>query len=850
MYLLRNLKSILSFTLPCVLCTATLSAYPLTVTVNDGELDFPLEGVKVSVNEQNDIASETNEEGCLILEIPDSIKNGKLTLSYPGYGTEVIDFNESKTEIYTTLTIADVIEGKELVVERSAPGITDEQSGVSVVIEKETFESTARMGLVEDVMSSVSTLPGISYGGGLATQPSVRGGYPRDTTAVMDGVYLLFPWQWGGLCSIFDPGMVDSVKMSNGVFSARYGRALAGLLEVNTVKPKTDKVSFEFSSSDISTNAYLTVPFGEKAGMYAAGKVTYIDGLFNFYKAIVKDEETKKALDMIETCPYIRNGYTKFFYNPTDKLNFTLSGFIGADGIGYNQDIETNGRKESFNLDYSMIQTFTQLNTKWLPTDKLQFNGSLSYAFTNEDATSKQSLEGKMFYSDSFIDQYGMMLSSEALSTKSYYLPKVGTNFSEVIKEHTVEGKIEGEYQISNLFTVAAGADVMWARSYSKDVIDSWIEINNPALIIPSFSKYDAVIEAQGSDSINSAAYGIFNFGSENTLVNGELGLRVDHFCLVNKDTDFFLNSKPAFSPRGTIRYTPWRDTGLFDRVSFSGGVGMFSTVPVEIAMVSKDMKLDNCEMNKAIFSVLGTEFQFANDWNFKLEGYYRYYYSRLYMIEKYNAEKTYMQYKNNGIGYSYGFDLMLEKKTGKFYDGYISYSFINAKFKNPTEPDYENQLTSRGEPLNEWYYPDYHRFHTLNLVANFHPTSKWDILIKGTLASGTPLRKEGELFCYPVVMEDGTVVQRYAQHSYYSDTLRSDISCPVDVRIAYKYTAFKGKVNCEVYAGAQDIFVNLYEPKAGKTFDAYTGETSDVPAKAGFSIGMPLINVGFKMSF
>ena len=80
-------------------------------------------------------------------------------------------------------------------------------------------------------------MPGISYGG---TQPSVRGGYPRDTTAVMDGVYLLFPWQWGGICSIFDPGMVDSVKMSNGVFSARYGRALAGLLEVNTITPRKE----------------------------------------------------------------------------------------------------------------------------------------------------------------------------------------------------------------------------------------------------------------------------------------------------------------------------------------------------------------------------------------------------------------------------------------------------------------------------------------------------------------------------------------------------------------------------------------------------------------------------------
>ena len=219
-------------------------------------------------------------------------------------------------------------------------------------------------------------------------------------------------------------------------------------------------------------------------------------------------------------------------------------------------------------------------------------------------------------------------------------------------------------------------------------------------------------------------------------------------------------------------------------------------------------------------------------------------------MIEQYNANTGNVLYKNDGIGYSYGFDLMLQKKTGKWYDGYISYSFINAKFKNPTAPEFENQVTMRGEPLDEWYYPEYHRFHTVNLVANFHPTSHWDIMVKGTFASGTPLRETGEIFCYPVVMEDGTVIQRYSQHSWYSDTLRSQISCPVDLRVAYKFETKGGKLKWEIYGGAQDIFVNLYSPKAGSTFDAYTGETSDVPSSVGFNIGIPLINIGFKLTY
>ena len=844
---IKKIKNAVVVTAFTFFCAASLSAYQINITVNDKELDFPLEGVKVTVANSDDLATFTNEDGLASLEIPDSVKAGKVILTYPGYKTEEVNFKESQTEITSSLSMADVIEGKELVVERSAPGVTDEQSGVSVVIEKETFESTARMGLVEDVMSSVNTMPGISYGG---TQPSVRGGYPRDTTAVMDGVYLLFPWQWGGICSIFDPGMVDSVKMSNGVFSARYGRALAGLLEVNTITPKEQKLSFTISTSDISTNAYLQLPFGEKAGMFAAGKVTYLDPLFALYKQIITEGEIADALNMIKVCPYIRNGYTKFYYNPTEKLNFTLSGFIGGDGIGYEGINEENEQKSTLSLDYSMLQAFTQFNAKWLPTEKLQFKGFLSYAFTNEDVSQKQSLEGKFKYNDDFINQYGSLLSPEALASKTYNLPKIKNTFTEVITEHSVEGKFEGEYELNKIMTLAAGADVMWSKSISKDTFDTWAERPSDNPYIPSFKRYEAEIKAEGSDLVNSAAYALMSFGSESSLVNGELGLRADHFFISNKDDDLFLNSKPAFSPRGTIRYTPWRNQGIFDRVSFSGGVGLFSTIPVEMGLVTNAAGVDNCEMNKAVFSVLGTDIQLGDDWNFKLEGYYRYYYSRLYMIEQYNANTGNVLYKNDGIGYSYGFDLMLQKKTGKWYDGYISYSFINAKFKNPTTPEFDNQVTMRGEPLNEWYYPEYHRFHTVNLVVNFHPTSHWDIMVKGTFASGTPLRETGDVFCYPVVMEDGTVIQRYSQHSWYSNTLRSQISCPVDLRVAYKFETRGGKLKWEIYGGAQDIFVNLYSPKAGSTFDAYTGETSDVPSSAGFNIGIPLINIGFKLTY
>ena len=144
MHLNKKLKSALSVTALSIFCAANLCAYSINITVNDKELDFPLEGVKVSVKNSNDLTAETDADGLATLEIPDSVKAGSLLLTYPGYKSEEISFKEANPDITASLSMADVIEGKELVVERSAPGVTDEQSGVSVVVDKETFSSTAR----------------------------------------------------------------------------------------------------------------------------------------------------------------------------------------------------------------------------------------------------------------------------------------------------------------------------------------------------------------------------------------------------------------------------------------------------------------------------------------------------------------------------------------------------------------------------------------------------------------------------------------------------------------------------------------------------------------------------------
>lgn len=96
----------------------------------------------------------------------------------------------------------------------------------------------------------------------------------------------------------------------------------------------------------------------------------------------------------------------------------------------------------------------------------------------------------------------------------------------------------------------------------------------------------------------------------------------------------------------------------------------------------------------------------------------------------------------------------------------------------------------------------------------------------------------------------DGTVMQRYTRNSFYSDTLRTEFSCPIDVRVAHNGSFKKHpEWKWEWYVGAEDIFMNLYSPQGSKQFDQNTGKEKD-SSDANFGIGIPMISLGLKISY
>ena len=63
MHINKKIKNTAFLAVFSIFCAASLSAYQINITVNDEELDFPLEGVKITVKDDSSISTYTDEDG-------------------------------------------------------------------------------------------------------------------------------------------------------------------------------------------------------------------------------------------------------------------------------------------------------------------------------------------------------------------------------------------------------------------------------------------------------------------------------------------------------------------------------------------------------------------------------------------------------------------------------------------------------------------------------------------------------------------------------------------------------------------------------------------------------------------
>jgi hypothetical protein len=786
-----------------VFFSALAFARDVEITVIDGDLFIPLEGARVVSRDGGE--SVCDREGRALVSVPED-RPVVLQVSYPGYAPGHVSVLPG-TDAYTTeLFLAGTVEERELIVEAPRPGSSETVSGRSVAVSGSSLTMPAETGIIGDVMNAVKLLPGVGYVGGYLAMPSVRGGEPSDVTAVFDGFYVERPYHWGGAFSIFDPKMVESAQLSHGVFSTRYGHTVSGLLDIRAKHPSPESAGLELAVSSSAANLNLSFPLGEKGGLSLMGKVTYWDPFVETAKLFFEE------VRYISTTPFIRSGALGAFWDFSTDLSLSLNGFFGNDGVGAHYDENTSTSIYDANFYWDNKIGFLTSGLSYSPSSRSLLKVTLGAGLLQTD------LDGHV-YSENIT----------ASTTRDYNM---------FLRDRTVnvQGRADYDLDLGNGFLFAAGAEERYSR---------WDRINT---FRGTFSGDPIPARARTLNVLNqglsSSVYSLFEYNSENRRFGMEAGIRGDHFLLTGEG--YTLPGIPTLNPRINFDFLLLEDSGPFESVTATAGTGLFAAVNSSLQNISaaNDIKTGDPVQNRSWTTVAGTKIDFLPGFSFTFEAYFKYAFNRAYTKSDSDDTSGVTVYTTNyyfdGEALIWGFDTMLQKFDSRYWNGWVSYSYINARYRDPAS-------TARSKNEGGWYYPDFHRFHTLNLIVNYKPVKAVNLMTRFSLASGTPLPRTAAIIPDP---DTSGSPPPYERIQVYDDYSRAGLVIPLDIKLSFFSFNKNGKAKRELYLSFENLLSLVYRAEGAKDFDENTGRETPGSSIASYDLPIPLITFGIKWSY
>jgi hypothetical protein len=889
---------------------AIIFARDIEVTVEDEDLEMPLEGAVIVLRGGRQFTC--NSKGTALVTLPDD-RPAVISITYPGYETLRLSIpgadptKSSQVEKFkASLRLGGgIMQGQELVLEAARPETSETKSGRSVAISERELTRTAEIGIVEDVMNSVKLLPGVGYSGMFSATPSIRGGDPGDLMAVLDGFYVERPYHWMGSISIFDPKMVSSARLSHGVFSARYGHTISGLLEITSKSPSQTETELEAAIGTSAASFNLSVPLYGKGGVLFMGKVTYWDTLVWAAQELSKvvEDEILDTINAVTTAPYIRSAALAVNYHFTPDTEWRLNAFFGSDGVGadykndYNSDSdETVEGTVDMKADYDNYQGFIITGFSASPTPKVALRVSGGFGFL--ETITEDFMDNKVTasYNDNFLELFKNHPNiQDALKQKGKYsAPNVNAAIDMENTVFNAQGRFDADIELGKGFIAAAGVQELYSMwKLREDISLNFLEVrildedgnlykdengdyyinkmNLPPQIkgailalqgIPNLTiiqketNFNGDVKNQG---FTSSAYGLIEYKSPNQRFEAELGLRVDHLYFKGKDFSFY--TRPALNPRLNVDFNLLKNRGGIDSLSVTAGSGLFSSINSLLCFFDPgNFKIgddDDIEVkfNRSWTSVIGTKIDFAEKYSVNIEGYYKYVFDRGYITADISNGIN-PSFNFDGIGKVWGFDVQLQKMESRYWDGWISYTFTWAKYCDPSAGGNGISMGSTDTLGDLWYYPSFHRFHNFNLVLNIKPLLWFNIGLRFGFASGQPRNKRDENppKPYPVLMvndENETVIlQKYRRDSWYDEDERAPWSFPLDIKFSFFPVNKNGRASMEIYAAGENMMSLIYTPPARTTFNSYSGKEDTGGSSGSFDLPIPMVSFGIKWRY
>jgi len=297
----------------------TLSGY-----IKDGSNGETLIGASAFIASIG-VGTTSNEYGFYSLSVP----SGKYQVEYSYLGFESqtleLDLTSDKTLDIEMGEEAALLEEVVVTSESEDNNVRNTEMSVNTLNLKTISKLPALLGEV-DVIRSIQLLPGVSTVGEGATGFNVRGGGVDQNLVLLDEAPVYNSSHLFGFFSVFNPDAVKDVKLYKGGIPAQYGGRLSSILDVRMKEGNNKKLAVSGGVGFIFSRLAVEAPIiKDKASFIVAGRRSYIDVLA---KPFLSDDLSSSGLNFYDLT-------LKTNYKISNRDRIYLSGYFGRDNFAF-----------------------------------------------------------------------------------------------------------------------------------------------------------------------------------------------------------------------------------------------------------------------------------------------------------------------------------------------------------------------------------------------------------------------------------------------------------------------------------------------------------------------------------
>ncbi|MBW2462263.1 MAG: TonB-dependent receptor, partial [Deltaproteobacteria bacterium] len=468
-----------------------------------------------------------------------------------------------------------------------------------------------------DALRTVELLPGVGRPPFASGQLIVRGSAPGDSQVFLDSAPVPLLYHFGGLTSFYNSRLLEQIDFYPGNFSARYGRAIGGILEVSTRDPATDRFHGVADINLIDASVMVEAPLGDNVSFAVSARRSYIDAWFE--SVIPRD-----AFDVVSAPVYYDYQATVAWRpSPQDRIRFNVYGSSDQLNLIFSQPPSDPNIRGDFNLQTQFHRGFVGWERKLTPNvdQEIQFAAG----------------------------------PTDLLAT-------LGTDLGFDATFIQMNGRAEWRARLSERVRVIGGLDmdiVPFDIAYRGPGVGQ-SEGSGPGDTCGSFSCQDNLSIASSGTVFRPSGY------VETDLrpiepVQVILGLRLDYYGEIDRW---------AFDPRAVTVFT------LSETQRVKAAVGVFSQPP---AFQESNVELGNPNLLPlhALHTDVGWEWDLYRGMRVGAEAFYKYLWDR--PVATFGG--TGAGFTNEGIGRIYGLELSGRvQPIGRQWYGFLSYTLSRSE--------------------------------------------------------------------------------------------------------------------------------------------------------------------------